>query len=143
MGRFRAVIVIGVVTALFLMGLSGGVRGQEEGQGIKPQIQKEEKASGDNIFADLRYVPNEIIVKFKKAAAARLESSIKTGVRPEQLKLSETLDKINRKYRVRKIKSIFPNFKEQNQRLKNLAHQAKGSWRRLEERLSRRRRSTT
>ncbi|MFC1781985.1 S8 family serine peptidase [Planctomycetota bacterium] len=140
MGRFRAIIVVGVVTAFFLMGLSGGVRGQGGGQGIKSQIQKDKKASRDNIFADLRYVPNEIIVKFKKAAAVRLASGIEKGVQPEQLKLSETLDKINRKYRVRKIKSIFPDFKERNQRLENLAHLDKGSWSRLEERLSRRRR---
>jgi subtilisin family serine protease len=64
------------------------------------------------------YVPNEIIVKFKKEVADTLERTIiQKGVAPSQVHLAASLDNLNKKYKVKKFKQIFPNFKKNKEKL--------------------------
>ena len=55
-----------------------------------------------------QYVPNEIIVKFKKDVADTLERAIipKKGAAPSKVSLTASLDSLNQKHRVKKFKQI-------------------------------------
>ncbi len=71
------------------------------------------------VFARQRRA-NEIIVKFKNAAAITLEEKTSAGFDAAQLELSDSLDKLNKKFRLRNVKPLFKNFKAHRQRLKAL-----------------------
>ncbi|MHC4574299.1 MAG: S8 family serine peptidase [Planctomycetota bacterium] len=71
------------------------------------------------------YVPNEIIVKFKRQVADAVEGQLKLKTPPGQLKLSNGLDKLNARHRVRKIRPVFKNFKKNHQWLKGLPQKSK------------------
>jgi subtilisin family serine protease len=67
------------------------------------------------------YVPNEIIVKFKAEAVNALECAIvQKGATPSQVQLTASLDKLNKKYKVKKFRQIFPSFKKNQKRLEAL-----------------------
>jgi predicted outer membrane repeat protein len=76
-------------------------------------------------FFHLRVPPNEIIVKFKNAAATNLEEKTSAGLDATQLELSASLDKLNKKYHLRSIKPLFKNFKAHRKQLKNLLNKDK------------------
>jgi len=66
------------------------------------------------------YVPNEIIVKFRGTVANTVEEQLELKGRSSELNLSQDLDELNARYRVRKIKPLFKNFRQKRQRLKAL-----------------------
>jgi subtilisin family serine protease len=66
------------------------------------------------------YVENQIIVKFRKPVADKLEMGLTKTVPASQLKLSPSLDRLNKKYRLRKTRPLFQNFKKTRQKIKNL-----------------------
>ncbi|MHC4633359.1 MAG: hypothetical protein ACYS9C_19110 [Planctomycetota bacterium] len=74
----------------------------------------------NNYFLRLGNFPNEIIVKFKDAAATTLEEQIPAGSDVAKLELSGSLDKLNKKFRLKNIKPLFKNFKAHRERLKAL-----------------------
>jgi parallel beta-helix repeat protein/predicted outer membrane repeat protein len=72
---------------------------------------------GKNDAKKPRYVPNEIIIKYGKPAADRIEAGLLVGKRIGQMRLSDSLDKLSRRYKAKKVKSLFPKFKENQRRI--------------------------
>ncbi len=66
------------------------------------------------------YVPNEIIIKFHEPIADNIEKQLEVKGMTNELKLSKKLDELNRRYRVKRIKPLFKNFKKKRQRIKTL-----------------------
>lgn len=64
------------------------------------------------------YVPNELIVKFKNTAADILAAGISEGKHIQDLQLSDSLDKLNKKYKTRAVRTLFKGFKRNRQRIK-------------------------
>jgi subtilisin family serine protease len=70
--------------------------------------------------AEPDYEADEIIVKFKKPVSDVLEQQLAEKVEYKNIKLSASLDSINRKYRVKAIEPVFKNFKANRNRMENL-----------------------
>ena len=66
------------------------------------------------------YVENELIVKFRGIPADAIEMGLAKGRAAHELKLSDSLDNLNKKYKLRKAKPLFKNFKSNRQRVKAL-----------------------
>ncbi len=66
------------------------------------------------------YAENEIIVKFHGNAAEAIEVGLAKSRRVSELKLSDSLDKLNNKYKLKKARPLFKNFKERRQEVKGL-----------------------
>jgi len=81
------------------------------------------------------YVSDEIIVKFKNNAAITLEEKILTGSGVAQLELSGSLDKLNKKFRLRNVKPVFKNFKAHRRRLNALLKKDKALLTKREKRI--------
>ncbi len=71
-----------------------------------------------------QYVLNEIIVKFKAEAALTLErQTTEKGKAPGEIKFTASaasLDKLNKKYKVKKVAPIFKDFKRQRKNIEYL-----------------------
>jgi subtilisin family serine protease len=70
--------------------------------------------------ADADYVENQIIVKFCRPVTDKLEMRLTKGVSAGRLRLSASLDKLNKKYRLKKAKPLFKNFRKNRQHIKTL-----------------------
>jgi len=70
--------------------------------------------------ASCQYVPNELIIKFRKNVADTIEEQLVLESPAGTLNIPRRLDKLNTKFRVRRIKPLFKNFSTNLQRLKNL-----------------------
>ncbi|GAF83267.1 unnamed protein product, partial [marine sediment metagenome] len=77
---------------------------------------------------------NEIIVKFKNAAARTLPETF-TGSDVVQLELSNSLVRLNKRFRVRNVKPLFKNFKAHRERLKALLKKDKALLTKREKRI--------
>ncbi len=66
------------------------------------------------------YVPNEIIVKFRGNAADAIERGLRKGGSVKELKVSDSLDDLNKKYRLKKTNRLFKNFKQNRGRVNAL-----------------------
>jgi subtilisin family serine protease len=66
------------------------------------------------------YVPNELIMKFKKIIADRLEGEILKGEQLDDLKLSSSLDRLNQRYKLRSIRALCKNFVQTKERMEEL-----------------------
>ena len=84
------------------------------------------------------YVPNEIIVKFKAGLAETIETQTAAGLPPAKLKLSTSLDKLNSKYKLKKVRALFKNFKQKKLRIKALQEKNKALLSPAEKRILRR-----
>ncbi|MBW8042491.1 MAG: S8 family serine peptidase [Planctomycetes bacterium] len=71
-------------------------------------------------FLHLEVPPNEIIVKFKSAAAITLQEKTSAGFATKHLEFPGSLNKLNNKFGLRNIKPLFKNFKVHRERLKAL-----------------------
>ncbi len=94
-------------------------------------------SAGPNSVTD-RYASNEIIVKFRENAAGLLETQITEGVSAEEVKISDSLDRLNKKYRIQKTEPLFKNFKKKRQQIKALLHKDKAFLKKKEKRILRR-----
>jgi subtilisin family serine protease len=72
-----------------------------------------------------QYVPNEIIVKFRAGAADEVEMHLAKSGSARDLKLSRSLDELNKKYRLKKAKCLFKNFKQNRRRTRALLNKDK------------------
>jgi subtilisin family serine protease len=68
-----------------------------------------------NSFREDHFVPNEIIVKFKKPVSARIADALLKDKKCSDLNLSASLDTLNRKYKLEKTEAVFKNFKKHRQ----------------------------
>jgi subtilisin family serine protease len=105
-GKYRnkltTIFLIGIATAFLC---SGMVFSFEAPSDKAPNIADFLSAIENNNTADDYYVRDEILVKFRPGVAERQTPSLK---------------KLNKKYKVKKFKQIFPNFKKNQKRLKEL-----------------------
>ncbi len=85
--------------------------------------------NGSDVSADnkLKYVPGEIIVKFKRPITDGIEQGKLTDASVRDLKLSPSIDKLNKKFRLRNIHPLFKNFKANRTRLEALQKRDKTS----------------
>jgi len=68
---------------------------------------------------EAEYVPDEIIVKFKKEVADILEEQLSQGRAIGAIRLSDSLGKLSQKYKVQKIEPVIKNFKANRQRYRS------------------------
>ena len=71
-------------------------------------------------ITSLGYVQNEVIVKFRENAANAIEMKIAEGAPVSELKISDSLDKLHKRYRLRKTTALFKNFRKKRQQLRSL-----------------------
>ncbi len=84
------------------------------------------------------YVENQIIVKFRRTVTDTLETKLTDGVSANDLKLSRSLDNLNKKYRLRKARPLFKNFRKNRQYLNALQKKDKALLSKKENRILRR-----
>ncbi|MHC5059954.1 MAG: S8 family serine peptidase [Planctomycetota bacterium] len=95
--------------------------------------------SSVDLFSSKRnYVHSEIIVKFKKTLASSVEEGVSRGQGICDIKLSDSLDKLNKKYKSKSVTPLFKNFKARRQRQKKLLGKDRGLLSRREKRAFRR-----
>ena len=70
------------------------------------------------------YVPRQMIVKFRKRAADIVEAQYTEVEKNKTLPLSVSVNNLNKKHKLRKIRPLFANFKQRIQELKNLPQKA-------------------
>ncbi|MHC4474051.1 MAG: S8 family serine peptidase [Planctomycetota bacterium] len=68
----------------------------------------------------VRYVPDEVIVKFRQAAADKLHQQLNLDASPGKLALSDELDQFNAKYRIQDIEPVFKNFRQRHRQVEAL-----------------------
>ena len=83
----------------------------------------------------LRFAPNEIIIKFKSDSTATLEEKTSAGFEAAQFELPGSLDKVNKKFRLRNIKPLLKNFKAHRGQIKALLKKDKALLSKREKRI--------
>ncbi|MHC4545546.1 MAG: S8 family serine peptidase, partial [Planctomycetota bacterium] len=68
----------------------------------------------------LKYVPNEIIVKFRANVVDTIEMRLTEGTLVGETELSDSLDALNNKYKLKSAKPVFKNFKKRIEQTKAL-----------------------
>jgi len=71
------------------------------------------------------YVADEIIVKFHKEVAGKLEEGLRNNKPLEQIPLDDSLDSLGQRFHIQKITPVFRSFKQQITRLQRLAQKEK------------------
>jgi subtilisin family serine protease len=122
-------VVVLLVTATVASGGSAGIHEGIDGANWPEAPQN---------ASENRYVPNEVIVKYSKAAADKLDAQLQQGKKAAEMRLSNSLDELGRKYKVKKVKSIFPGFEENQRRLEAIKNKDKAHLTRKEKHLLRR-----
>jgi hypothetical protein len=84
------------------------------------------------------YAENQIIVKFSKSVTDVLQLQLDENFSPAKMKFSRSLDRINKKYRLKKAEPIFKSFRKRRQRIKNLLKKNKTLLTRKEKHILRR-----
>ncbi len=85
-----------------------------------------------------QYVPNELIIKLRRNVADTIEGQLVLESSAPMLNIPQRLDKLNKKFRVRRIRPLFKNFTGNLQRLKTLQKKPTSLLTRKEERIIRR-----
>lgn len=136
---FTRKIIVGMVVAVLLCCI-GASRGVDLGMdGNREFLQEDDNLLGlEAVPEQPVYKPGEVIVKFKQPVADSLEEQIGKGKAVGTLKLSPSLEKISRKYNVKKIKPIIKNFKAKRQRMQDLVRKDKTTLTKREKHLLRR-----
>ena len=67
-----------------------------------------------------RYVPDVVIIKYKKNAANKLAAGLSAKKKLKEMKVSKSLDKLNNKFKVKDIRPVFKNFKANRTKLEAL-----------------------
>ena len=73
----------------------------------------------------VRYAPNQIIVKFRDTTANLIEKQLVSKNSTNGLQLSSNLNELKARYRAKRFKPLFKNFKAKRQHLKNLLQKDK------------------
>lgn len=77
-------------------------------------------------------------MKFGRNAAETIETKLAEGAMYSEMELSDSLDKLNKRYRLRKCKPLFKNFKKRRQWIKGLLEKDKTLLARRERRILKR-----
>jgi len=84
------------------------------------------------------YAENQIIVKFRRTITDTLETKLPDAVSASGLKMSRSLDRLNKKYRLKKATPLFKKFRKNRQYLNALQKKDKALLTKKEKRLLRR-----
>ena len=68
----------------------------------------------------VEYVPNQIIMKFRGSVADAIETALVQGAAYSNTQLPNSLDRLNKKYKLKDFKPLFKGFKRTRQRLQAL-----------------------
>lgn len=71
------------------------------------------------------YVPNEIIIKFREETATNIEKALSEGKGVKDAKFTDSLSKLNNKYKLKHAGPIFRDFKKHRQQLQTLQNKNK------------------
>lgn len=123
----RAYLISCLATVVFLLvttcaGRGGTLYVDDDANGDYANSLIAEEPDG---AARVEYVPNEIIVKFRENAADAIEVAMVEGASVSELDFPDSLDRLNKKYRLRNIKALFKNFKRRRQWTKQLPEKDK------------------
>jgi len=69
---------------------------------------------------ELRYVPDEIIIKYKEDSANIVEKELEVKVNAEDVRITGSLDNLNKKHKVQQIEPVFTNFKANQVKMASL-----------------------
>ena len=118
----RIVISIFIATAymLFYIPIPARAVSQSQDDAEAKPISYRNKFDPKPLNKELKYIPNEIIVKFNEPAANRLTEKISQGIQVQQLNIDAELDIISGQYRIRRISRVFQDFRAQKPRGKEL-----------------------
>ena len=104
-----------------LMGMDIIIRCKDsEDISILNSISSDPNVAQARLSSGLSYVPNELIIKFKKIIADRLEGEMLKGEQLGDLKLSSSLDMLNQRYKLRSIKALCKNFRQTQEQMEEL-----------------------
>ncbi len=109
-----------VVNVFFALCVSCILFGAGVGKELEPQDSTVKSVSitrGTSFLSGHRYVPNELLVKFREPAANRLKSELLKGTQPDQVRLSRSFEQKKNSLRVKRIKRLFPEFERNCRRL--------------------------
>jgi len=104
-----------VLVFLAVLGMMGAAFGEENlPDANEPAFEEPNHAERPE------YVENEIIVKFRGNSADAIETGVTKGIAAHELRLSASLDKLNKKYKLKKARPLFKNFKANREQVKAL-----------------------
>ncbi len=83
------------------------------------------RKGNESILENPGYAPNVIIIKFRQSAADSLYSQFQQGAHAVGLQFSDSLQKLNNKYKLKKVSALFKNFRKNQEKLKALLKQDK------------------
>ncbi|MHC4573647.1 MAG: hypothetical protein ACYS76_05875 [Planctomycetota bacterium] len=86
------------------------------------------------------YMPDEIIVKFRRGIAAAMETALAGATPTGDLQLSYSLNALNQEYRLSKAEPLFKNFRQKTERVKALLQKDPALLTQQEKRILKRRR---
>jgi subtilisin family serine protease len=82
-----------------------------------------------------KHVPNEIIVKFRPDVAASIEKRLEESGSASNPELTNSLDELNKIYRIRSIQPLFKNFNQKREKTKALLQKDKTLLTKIEKRI--------
>ena len=80
---------------------------------------------GEPLVQREKYVSNEIIVKFRKDTADAVSKRISQNGPADRLEMTNSLDGLNKRYRLQRARALFKDFKKNRQRMKDLLQKDK------------------
>jgi parallel beta-helix repeat protein len=72
-----------------------------------------------------RYVPDEILIKFKEGSAESIESTQNKNNPTDKYRFPESLEKLGRKYKFTEVRPLFRNFKKNRNQIQSLIKEEK------------------
>ena len=91
----------------------------------EPSEATDGRKGNESILENPGYAPNVIIVKFRQSAADSLYLQFQQGAAADGLQFSDSLQKLNNKYKLKKASALFKNFRKNQEKLKALQQQDK------------------
>ena len=98
----------------------------------------EQMLPGEKGGNNLRYVPDEIIVKFKEGAAKKVDEQLSKRISAKDLKVSASIDKLKELHGVKDIKPVFKDFKANQKKFEQLKAKSESQLTRDEKQILRR-----
>ncbi len=119
--------VANVVLALCISCTLFGARAVEELKSQNSSVESVSLTQGTHFLSSNRCVPNELLVKFRKPAADQIKTELLAGTKPDQVWLSSSFEQKKDRLKVKKIKSLFPEFEQNCRQLEALQKRQLGT----------------
>ena len=89
-------------------------------------VSKQLSLVADHELDQTEALPDEIIIKFKSEATGKILRHRKSDLQAGRVQVSESMDKLNRMYRLKSLRQVFPRFNEQQANLRKMYDKLKG-----------------